>query len=937
MRKILTLFPVLLLALGCRQEAPVAETPRPLVLQYDRPAEYFEEALPIGNGRIGAMVYGGTDTAVFTLNDITLWTGEPDRGLGHMDLAGQDYAGAVEAVRAALEAEDYPLAERLQKRLQGHYSETYQPLGILRIVWETPDQVGGDDSNVMPGSDRASVSDYRRELNISDATATVSYLRDGEPFTMEAFASAPDSAIVIRLRYAPGIHARISFDSPQPGACVEWPVSRTEVVSEGGSCVESADSRTVSMCYDGYVAYHAYPGYYKSGDGQFLYDPDRGIHFRTLVGVAASSLPFDAASSLRLADAASSLSLADAASSLRGRGTQKPELVESVPDSSFGPVRTAGLLGTSAAPASGSDPLGTTNESRRTAGLLGTSPAPASGSIVIDGASEVTIFVVNATSFNGFDKDPVREGTPYQALADANMNAISRCDYDALLERHTTDYRKYFDRVSIDLGTTADSVRVLPTDVQLRRYADLGEANPELEALYYQYGRYLLISSSRTPGVPANLQGLWNESMDPPWSSNYTTNINLEENYWPAETAALPEMHEVLLGFVRNLSVTGRAAARDIYGVQRGWNLGQNSDIWAAAQPVGLGEGDPCWANWTMGGAWLSTHLWEHWLYTRDRDALERDYPALRGAAEFCLEWLVEKDGELLTSPGTSPENIYRTPGGFYGATLYGGTADLAMVRECLRDAVAAATELGRDAAFVEEASAALSRLRGYHVADDGSLMEWYRCDFMDWDPRHRHQSHLFGVYPGHQISAEDSLAKAALKTLEIKGFETTGWSCGWRINLYARLGQGELAYKMYRRLLRYVSPDGYRGSDARRGGGTYPNLLDAHSPFQIDGNFGGCAGVMEMLLQSTAADVSAGAEGPSGSASCSTSGSASGTVTPLPALPSGSALSSGTVAPLPALPSAWPTGHIHGLRTRAGTTVDLDWADGQLVSFREY
>ena len=822
MKKILTLLPVLLLALGCRQGSPVAETPRPLVLQYDRPAQYFEEALPIGNGRIGAMVYGGTDTAVFTLNDITLWTGEPDRGVGHMDVAGRDYAGAVEAVRAALEAENYPLAERLQARLQGHYSETYQPLGTLRIVWDGV--ISGDPSSVMPGSDRASITDYRRELNISDATATVSYLRDGELFTMEAFASAPDSAIVIRLRYAPGIHARILFDSPQPGAL-------------------SADD--AGLCYDGYVAYHAYPGYYKSGDGQFLYDPDRGIRFRTMVAAGSRS--------------GKGVRRACRLHKTEGGGTQCTHEISTA------------------------EPL---------------CPEAGGSVIEIDGEPEVMIYVVNATSFNGFDKDPVREGKPYQELANANLKRVNDKDYSALLERHTADYRKYFDRVSIDLGETPDSVRVLPTDVQLRRYADLGEANPELEALYYQYGRYLLISSSRTMGVPANLQGLWNESMDPPWSSNYTTNINLEENYWPAETAALPEMHEVLLGFVRNLSVTGQAAARDIYGVQRGWNLGQNSDIWALAQPVGLGEGDPCWANWTMGGAWLATHLWEHWLYSRDRDALERDYPVLRGAAEFCLDWLVEKDGELLTSPGTSPENLFRTPEGFYGATLYGGTADLAMVRECLTDAVAAATELGRDAAFVAEASAALARLRGYHVASDGSLMEWYRRDFTDWDPRHRHQSHLFGVYPGHQISAQDSLAKAALKTLEIKGFETTGWSCGWRINLYARLGQGELAYKMYRRLLRYVSPDRYRGPDARRGGGTYPNLLDAHSPFQIDGNFGGCAGVMEMLLQSSG---------------------------------------DGTVTPLPALPAAWPTGHIHGLRTRAGTTVDLDWADGVITSFTEY
>ena len=335
MRKFLTLLPALLLALGCRPSAAVEEAAAPLVLQYDRPAAYFEEALPIGNGRIGAMVYGGIDTAVFTLNDITLWTGEPDRGLAHMDVAGRDYAGAVEAVRAALEAENYPLAERLQARLQGHYSETYQPLGTLRIV--------------IPGACGESVTDYRRELNISDATARVSYLRDGEPFTMEAFASAPDSAIVIRLRYAPGIHARILFDSPQPG-----------------SFVDSPDLRTAAMGYDGYVAYHAYPGYYKSGDGQFLYDPARGIHFRTFVATKCT----------------------------HEQSTAEPLC-----------------------------------------------PEAGGREIIIDGEKEVTIYVVNATSFNGFDKDPVKEGKPYQTLADANLKRALDKDYNALLERHTVDYR----------------------------------------------------------------------------------------------------------------------------------------------------------------------------------------------------------------------------------------------------------------------------------------------------------------------------------------------------------------------------------------------------------------------------------------------------------------------------------------------------------------
>ena len=728
---------------------------QPLELHYDKPATYFEEALPLGNGRLGAMVYGDPCTFRLSLNDITLWTGEPDRG------AEEPVSGWVEKVREALDAEDYKQADALQTHLQGHFSESYQPLGKLLLQFP-----------------EAAISQYRRSLNLADATATVRCLRDGKPFEAQCFVSAPDSAIVIRLVSATPLEVSLELSSELP--------HQTEAVGN-------------TLISDGYAAYHAYPGYYTPEGDSFLYDPGRGIHYRTVV-----------------------------------RCDQ----------------------------------------------------AEAQGeTLCISGVREAVIVVTNQTSFDGFDKEPVKE---YQSAALAQAALAASKPWKTLLKRHQADYQKFFNRVSLDLGQTDPAVKALPTDEQLRRYAD-GEANPELEVLYFQYGRYLLISSSRTPGVPANLQGLWNESMDPPWSSNYTTNINLEENYWPAEAAALPEMHQALLGFVRNLSVTGERTARDYYGVQEGWCEAHNSDIWAMTCPVGLGSGDPSWANWNMGGAWLSTHIWEHWLFTRNRRDLERDYPALKGAAQFCLGVLVQKDGKWITSPSTSPENIYITPEGYHGRTLYGATADLAIIRECLTDALAAARELG-DAGFAREVEAVLPNLKEYQVGASGALQEWY-YDWADEDPRHRHQSHLIGLYPGHQIKAGTVLADAAHKTLEIKGFETTGWSCGWRVNLYARLGDGESAYRMYRRLLRYVSPDGYDGPDARRGGGTYPNLLDAHAPFQIDGNFGGCAGVLEMLVQSTPEGVEA----------------------------------------LPALPSAWPSGEIKGVRTRTGQTLDLSWKNGKV------
>ena len=515
-------------------------------------------------------------------------------------------------------------------------------------------------------------------------------------------------------------------------------------------------------------------------------------------------------------------------------------------------------------------------------------------SLSLVGATEATIYISMATSFNGFDKDPASKGLNNVAIAETQLNQAKETGWANIKRQHVKDYQTYFKRVELKLADK-DLVN-LPTDERLKRYAK-GESDPYLETLYFQYGRYLLIASSRTPGVPANLQGLWNPYIQPPWSSNYTMNINAEENYWLAENTNLAEMHLPFLQFIGNLSTTGKITAKTFYNMP-GWVVHHNSDIWAMSNPVGnFGNGDPSWANWAMGGAWASAHLWEHYLFTQDQTFLEQKaYPLMRGAAEFCLAWLVpDSSGQLITSPSTSPENTFKTPSGFEGSVLSGGTADLAMIRELFLAIVAAQKILKNDNDFTLKIITALNNLHPYQVGKAGNLQEWY-YDWEDNEPKHRHQSHLYGLFPGTHVTVDKtpSIAAAAKKTLEMKGDETTGWSKGWRINLWARLKDGDHAYKMYRELLKYVPPDETK-ENYTNAGGTYPNLLDAHPPFQIDGNFGGAAAVAEMLVQSN----------------------------------------SDYIELLPALPKAWLSGAVKGIKTRGNYEIDMTWSAGQVTNVK--
>ena len=527
-------------------------------------------------------------------------------------------------------------------------------------------------------------------------------------------------------------------------------------------------------------------------------------------------------------------------------------------------------------------------------------------SLTITKAKEAIIYIVNETSFNGFDKHPVREGANYLEMVTNDLWHTQNLSYDAFYARHLADYKAIYDRVKICLNKAGHNPNDLPgaknrrlTNQLLLDYTNGGDQTAYLEELYFQFGRYLLISCSRTKNVPANLQGLWAPQLWSPWRGNYTVNINLEENYWPAFVANMAEMAEPLDGFIAGLAANGAYTAKNYYNIGKGWCSSHNSDIWAMTNPVGEKRESPEWSNWNLGGAWLVNTLWERYQFTQDKAYLKNiAYPLMKGAADFCLNWLIEnpkQPGELITAPSTSPENEYKTDKGYHGTTCYGGTADLAIIRELFINTIAAGKVLGLKNKEMEQA---LAKLHPYTIGHMGDLNEWY-YDWDDWDFQHRHQSHLIGLYPGNHLT-DVTLQKAAARSLEIKGDKTTGWSTGWRINLWARLHNAEQAYHIYQKLLTPIAPRGSKKTDWKEwhnGGGTYPNLFDAHPPFQIDGNFGGTAGVCEMLMQSSMVN------------------------------------GQWSIELLPACPEQWNEGAVSGLCARGGYEVAFEWKNCQVRS----